>query len=216
MIAIPLLYVPDSEDLLVNNQEDSAILLSDGVGISYQRSSPPLLNQILFSGELGISPENLSRLQEDKIPFDAGFLEHVDSTHESAGYDINNLADTQIPVDLSEQDAILTSSSMGISAFKALHLTNSIQFGSTMGPTGPAGPTGPTGPTDMSFAKRVDFISESLLYKGFAAPGTLDSNPHWSISRITIGSDGDVTEQFALGSDAFVNAWTDRLTLTYS
>ncbi len=65
------------------------------------------------------------------------------------------------------------------------------------------------------YAKRVDFISESLIYRGEAAVGTKNAQPLWRICRITIGSDDDVTEEWAGGNAAFDKAWADRAVLGY-
>lgn len=66
------------------------------------------------------------------------------------------------------------------------------------------------------YAKRVDFVSDNLLYRGEAAVGSADSEAVWRIRRITFGAiDGDVTEQWAGGTADFDKAWADRLSLTY-
>ena len=82
------------------------------------------------------------------------------------------------------------------------------------GPRGPAGPSG--GEEEAVYAKRVDMQSDTLLYRGEAAVGTLDATPAWRIRRITIALDGDVTEQWADGSAEFNKAWLDRETITYT
>jgi hypothetical protein len=66
------------------------------------------------------------------------------------------------------------------------------------------------------YAKRVDFISDALIYRGEAAVGTTNAQPLWRICRITIGGDDDMTEEWAGGTAAFDKAWADRLTLGYS
>jgi hypothetical protein len=82
----------------------------------------------------------------------------------------------------------------------------------------PQGPQGLPGisEADMTYARRVDFINDNLLYKGEATVGTLDSEPLWRIHRLVIASDDDVTETWADGTDGFVHAWTDRLVKAYS
>jgi hypothetical protein len=65
------------------------------------------------------------------------------------------------------------------------------------------------------YAKRVDFISDNLFYKGEAAPGSSTANPVWRISRTTIGGDGDVTEEWADGSALFEKIWSDRVSYAY-
>lgn len=66
------------------------------------------------------------------------------------------------------------------------------------------------------YAKRVDFISDNLFYKGEALPGSSVADPVWRIVRTTIGSDGDVSDEWVDGSAGFSHRWIDRLTYTYS
>lgn len=77
---------------------------------------------------------------------------------------------------------------------------------------------GPPGPSEEEsvYAKRVDFVSDTLIYRGESAVGTANAQPLWRICRITIGSDDDVTEEWAGGTAAFDKAWTDRAALGYS
>lgn len=65
-------------------------------------------------------------------------------------------------------------------------------------------------------ARRDDFVGESIIYRGAAAPGSLESDPVWKIKRIEFATDGDVTTLYAGGTAEFVHAWTDRSTLNYS
>lgn len=77
---------------------------------------------------------------------------------------------------------------------------------------------GPVGPSedDVMYAKRVDFVTDNLLYRGEAPVGAPESSPVWRVRRITFGAvDGDVTEQWAGGTADFDKAWADRLSLTY-
>jgi hypothetical protein len=96
----------------------------------------------------------------------------------------------------------------------------SVTYVITEGIQGPAGPRGLQGPAggedEVALAKRVDFITESLLYKGEAIPGTLNSEPGWRIRRLIIGSDNDVTEEWADGTADYIKTWDNRLTYTYS
>ena len=72
------------------------------------------------------------------------------------------------------------------------------------------------GAIDMAAnAKRIDFIGDTLMYRGEAAPGALETDPVWRIKRVEFGADGDVTETWANGSADFSNAWADRASLTY-
>jgi len=66
------------------------------------------------------------------------------------------------------------------------------------------------------YAKRVDFISDTLLYRGEAAPGSVESAAVWRIRRIAFAADDDVTEEWANGSADFNQVWDDRLGLSYS
>lgn len=77
------------------------------------------------------------------------------------------------------------------------------------------GPPGEGG-EEMAYAKRIDWISETVLYKGEALPGALPSEAAWRIRRITLASDDDVTEEWAGGSAEFTNIWDNRGSLSYS
>lgn len=81
-----------------------------------------------------------------------------------------------------------------------------------LGPMGPAG----TSEDDVMYAKRVDFVTDNLLYRGEAVVGASEANALWRIRKIVIGADGDVTETWASGNANFDKAWTDRSTLIYS
>lgn len=68
---------------------------------------------------------------------------------------------------------------------------------------------------EMAYAKQTDFITDSLIYRGDAAPGTALSAAGWRVRRLIVGSDGDVSETWANGTANFDNIWNDRLTLSY-
>jgi|GEM_PF-6725645 len=70
---------------------------------------------------------------------------------------------------------------------------------------------------EIMYKKRTDFVTDTLIYKGTAAPGALTSAAVWRISRTTIdlSSNGDISEDFANGSDGFISVWDDRATLNY-
>jgi len=78
-------------------------------------------------------------------------------------------------------------------------------------------PLGDTIPTEeaMLYTKRLDTISDSLMYKAEAAAGSLESAAVWRISRITIISD-DISETWADGNTNFDNVWDNHLSLSYS
>jgi len=69
---------------------------------------------------------------------------------------------------------------------------------------------------EVVYSKRVDFISDLLLYRGEGSPGILTSAPTWRVRRITIAVDGDVTEEWADGNADFDKIWDDHLSLSYS
>lgn len=84
---------------------------------------------------------------------------------------------------------------------------------------GTQGPQGIPGvPEDeMTFAKRVDFVGTTLIYRGEAAVGSAESSSVWRIRRITFtGAEEDVTEEWASGNATFDKIWDDRLSLSYS
>lgn len=66
------------------------------------------------------------------------------------------------------------------------------------------------------YAKRVDFIGESIIYKAEAVVGTSDATAGWRIHKLAISVDGDVSETWADGNANFNKIWNDRLTYTYS
>lgn len=80
------------------------------------------------------------------------------------------------------------------------------------GPPGPAG----TSEEEMAYAKRTDFATESLIYKGEAVVGSATSAAVWRIRRLTIASDDDVTEEWAGGTAEFDKIWDNRAALAYS
>jgi hypothetical protein len=84
--------------------------------------------------------------------------------------------------------------------------------------TGLVGPTGPAGITeeDMPYAKQVDFISETELYKGEAEVGTTTSSTGWRIHKIVLGIDGDMSETWADGNANFDNIWDNRASYIYT
>lgn len=70
---------------------------------------------------------------------------------------------------------------------------------------------------EMVYSKRVDFVSENLIYRGEALVGGSEASPSWRIRRIEISpSDGDIVEKWADGSANFTKIWNNRLTYTYS
>jgi hypothetical protein len=80
------------------------------------------------------------------------------------------------------------------------------------------GPEGPPGVSEDEavYAKRVDFITDNLLYRGEAVVGADPADPVWRIRRITIAGDNDVTEEWAGGTALFDKIWDNRASLIYS
>lgn len=70
--------------------------------------------------------------------------------------------------------------------------------------------------SEVPFAKRTDFISDTLIFRGEATPGTANGTNSWRIWRIVIAGDDDVVLTWADGNANFDNVWDDRLTLGYS
>lgn len=74
---------------------------------------------------------------------------------------------------------------------------------------------GALGMGETNMARRVDFVGDTLIYRGEAAPGADETASVWRIKRIQFGVDGDVTETWADGVAEFAHVWTDRASLTY-
>ena len=73
------------------------------------------------------------------------------------------------------------------------------------------------GTVDMGspMARRTDFVGNTHLYRGEAAPGASEADAVWSIRRVEFMPDGDVVEKWATGSAANAFAWNDRVSLDY-
>jgi hypothetical protein len=86
------------------------------------------------------------------------------------------------------------------------------------GVPGPAGAPGAPGiaEEEMTYAKRVDFVGETVIYRGEAIVGAIDADATWRIRRITLAEDGDATEEWAAGSALFNQVWANRASLAYS
>lgn len=80
------------------------------------------------------------------------------------------------------------------------------------------GPPGAQGISEdeMTYSKRVDFITDNLIYKGEATVGSLTTDALWRVRKIEIGIDGDISETWANGNAGFLNVWDNRSLLTYS
>ena len=83
--------------------------------------------------------------------------------------------------------------------------------------TGSAGPPGRDGTSEenMVYAKQVDFVGDSIIYRGEAVAGTATSAPNWRIRKVSIVND-DISETWADGNTNFDNVWESRAILIYS
>lgn len=59
-----------------------------------------------------------------------------------------------------------------------------------------------------------DENNPSLIYRGFAVPGSRTSDPVWAIQKVT-NNKGILSYQWADGNKSFDNIWDNRATLTY-
>lgn len=64
--------------------------------------------------------------------------------------------------------------------------------------------------------RRIDFVGDTVIYQGEAAPGASESAAVWRIKKVTFGVDGDVTTVWAGGVSDYNFAWDDRATLSYA
>lgn len=80
---------------------------------------------------------------------------------------------------------------------------------------GQPGPAGAPSEDTIMYSKRVDFVSENMMYKGEATPGASESDSVWRICRVEILGDNDVITKWAYGSASFSYSWTDRGTYSY-
>jgi hypothetical protein len=86
--------------------------------------------------------------------------------------------------------------------------------------TGLIGPQGLQGQPgiaedDMPYSKKIDFVTESELYTGEAAVGSLALDSVWRIKRTIIATDSDVEVTWASGTASFDKVWATRATYTY-
>lgn len=64
--------------------------------------------------------------------------------------------------------------------------------------------------------RRIDFVGDTVIYQGEAAPGANESAAVWRIKKVVFGADGDVTTLWAVGVSDYNFAWDDRATLSYA
>ena len=69
----------------------------------------------------------------------------------------------------------------------------------------------------LYYQDRVDYASSTVIYYGWAAPGTAETTVKWQIVRETLDSSQRHTKkEFAQGSIDFTSAWSLLATYTYS
>ena len=72
----------------------------------------------------------------------------------------------------------------------------------------------------VELSRRSDFVGDTAIYRGEAAPGASESAAVWRIKRIDFvsGGDGkqDVNEKWAGGNANYDKVWADRASLEYS
>ena len=120
-------------------------------------------------------------------------------------------ADCDVSLTVEVSTTTLQALSTSVEVAVALPSQPSVLEVGLIGPQGPAG----TNEDDMPYAKRVDFVGDTLLYRGEAVPGAAESAPAWRIQRLTFVGD-DVTYEWASGSAAFDKVWADRAALSYA
>lgn len=150
---------------------------------------------------------------------------NLQASNEVINLTLNNIIDTFLEVeDVSYQvkdkdqllDLTIISGEQGPKGEQGLQGIQGIP--GLQGPKGDRGNTGPQGPgagEETVYSRRIDFFSSTIIYKGEADPGSLETAPVWRIRKIIFASDDDTTEIWANGNTNFDNIWTNRLSLTY-
>jgi len=64
-------------------------------------------------------------------------------------------------------------------------------------------------------SKRIDLVSQYLIYRGEAPVNTGEASAAWRIRRILIDINGIETVSFAANSVCFSQIWKNRHSLTY-
>lgn len=87
----------------------------------------------------------------------------------------------------------------------------------SIGTQGVPGPPGQSiNEDDLVYSKRLDVVSDYIMYRGEAVVGTPESSPIWRIRKINIAIDGDISETWASGTATFDKTWADRASYVYS
>lgn len=69
----------------------------------------------------------------------------------------------------------------------------------------------------MPYTSKVDTVSDTLIYRGEANPGSATNIASWRIQQITFTDSGnDVDIKWADGEASFTKIWDDRASYTYS
>lgn len=101
-------------------------------------------------------------------------------------------------------------------------VTSIIESQGAIGPEGAQGIPGIGGDEEVVEDKRTDHveISETVnhFYKGFAAPGSLESDAVWRIYRTVTtetGDEVDISDVHADGVATYTKVWNSRLSYVY-
>ena len=119
-------------------------------------------------------------------------------------------SNTEILVAPIEVSSLIITSSVG-----NIVVENNISSVLVAGQVGPKGADG-LSEEDMVYSKRIDFVTESELYRGEAVVGSSEASSVWRIRKVTIAGDSDIVETWASGNANFDKVWADRATLIYS
>jgi hypothetical protein len=111
----------------------------------------------------------------------------------------------------SSASGTLLASEQGDGVIQTVENQNIVVLSGIPGPPGPAG----VSEEEMPYAKRVDSVSDTDMYKGEAVVGSSTDNAVWRIQKVVFGTDGDVTITWADGNANFDNVWDNRLSLSY-
>lgn len=69
---------------------------------------------------------------------------------------------------------------------------------------------------EMAYIEEIDFVGDTVIYKGWAVPGTAFSDATWRIQKIEfVGVDEDVRKRWANDDAGFSHVWDNRASLTY-
>ena len=129
--------------------------------------------------------------------------------------EIKYLIDKSMEARLVSQETSLKLNSLTTTNILKTYIQDStLIYSGVPGPQGPAG--APGGEDEVAQAKRVDFITDTELYKGEADPGTAEGTAAWRIRKITIATDNDVTEVWASGNANYDKIWNNRAGYSYS